>query len=114
MTVTAPTGGGHGCLQPVADHSWGTADTGGAWTVGATGSNYGVSGGAGTMKTAVSSGPSAYLNGVSARDVDLTTSFGYDKPGTGGGVYTSLIACRSGTSDYRAKVIARRPGRRST
>ena len=34
-------------------NGWGTADTGGAWTVGSTASNYGVSGGAGTMKAAV-------------------------------------------------------------
>ena len=111
VTVTAPS------LVVATDafnrsvsNGWGSADTGGAWTVGATSSNYGVSAGAGTMRTAVSSGPSAYLNGVSARDVDLTTSFGYDKAGTGGGIYTSLIARRSGTSDYRAKVIATATG----
>ncbi len=31
---------------------------------------------------------------------------GYDKAGTGGGIYTSLLARRTGTSDYRVKVQA--------
>ena len=63
-------------------------------------------GGAGTIKTAAGSGPSAYLNGVSGRDVDIVTSFGWDQPGTGGGIYASVVARRSGTSDYRVKVQA--------
>jgi hypothetical protein len=55
---------------------------------------------------AAAAGPAAYLNTVSARDVDVTSRFSYDKAGTGGGIYTSLIARRIGTSDYRVKVQA--------
>ncbi len=47
---------------------------------------------------------SAYLNTVSATDVDATVDVGYDKVSTGGGFYTSLIVRRIGTSDYRVKV----------
>jgi hypothetical protein len=36
--------------------------------------------------------------------VDLVTSFGYDRAGTGGGIYTSVVARRASGSDYRAKV----------
>ena len=38
------------------------------------------------------------------------TSFGYDKAGTGGGIYTSVVARRIGTSDYRAKVTVTATG----
>ncbi len=107
VTVTAPS------LVIAADafnrtvtNGWGSADTGGAWTNSSTASNFGVTGGAGTIKTAAGSGPSAYLNGVSGRDVDVVTSFGWDKAGTGGGMYASVVARRNGTSDYRVKVIA--------
>ena len=47
---------------------------------------------------------SAYLNTVSATDVDAIVDVGYDKVSTGGGFYTSLIVRRIGTSDYRVKV----------
>ena len=107
VTVTAPS------LVIAADafsrsvtNGWGSADTGGAWTISSTSSNFGVTGGAGTIKTAAGSGPSAYLNGVSGRDVDVVTSFGWDKAGTGGGMYASVVARRNSTSDYRVKVIA--------
>jgi hypothetical protein len=85
-------------------NGWGSADTGGAWTLATASSNFAVGGGVGTMQMAVSSGPAAYLNSVSGRDVDLTTKVRYDKPGTGGGIYTSAVVRRIGTSDYRAKV----------
>ncbi len=50
------------------------------------------------------SSPAVYLNSVSARDVDLTTTVSLDKAATGGGIYTSAVVRRIGTSDYRAKV----------
>ena len=87
-----------------ASSGWGTADTGGDWTVGTTKSNFAVANGAGTIKTAAGSGPTAYLNSVSGGDVDIVTSFGYDKAGTGSGSYTSVIARHNGTTDYRAKL----------
>jgi len=83
---------------------WGQADTGGTWTLTTAASNFAVAGGAGTMRLAPSSGPSAYLTSTSARDVDLRTTIGFDKPATGGGVYASAVVRRAGTSDYRVKV----------
>ncbi len=91
-------------------NGWGTAQTGGAWTIGGTTSNYGVLNGAGTMRMTAGSGPSAYLNGTSAANVDLTTSLRYDKPGSGGGIFTSLVGRRIGTSDYRVKLQATATG----
>ncbi len=81
---------------------WGSADVGGAWSLTVAGS-FSVSGGAGNLQMAAGSGPSAYLNGVSARDVDLVTALRYDKAATGT-IYTSMVARRIGTSDYRVKV----------
>ena len=59
---------------------------------------------------AAGSGPSAYLNGVSARDVDLVGALRFDKAATAT-IYTSMVARRIGTSDYRVKI---RPGVSST
>ena len=52
---------------------------------------------------AAGAGRSAYLNGVSAADVDLVSKLNYDKSATST-IYTSMVARRVGTSDYRLKV----------
>ncbi|WP_243074145.1 PKD domain-containing protein [Microbacterium sp. SS28] len=83
---------------------WGSADTGGAWALSGAPSDFAVTAGAGTLRMAAASGPSAYLSGVSARDSETLVSFAYDKPGSGGGIYTSFVARRIGTSDYRVKL----------
>jgi PKD repeat protein len=80
---------------------WGSADVGGSWTASGAGSS--VSGGAGNLQMAARSGPSAYLNAVSATNVDLVTALRYDKAATGT-IYSSMVARRIGTSDYRVKV----------
>jgi PKD repeat protein len=84
--------------------TWGNANTGGAWTVTGSVTNVAVGGGVGTIRTAAGSGPTATLNSVSAADVDLTVQVGYDKAGTGGGIYSSVLARRTGSADYRAKL----------
>ena len=81
---------------------WGTADVGGAW-VPTTPASFSVSNGAGNLSMTAGSGPSVYLNGVSARDVDLVSALRYDKAATAT-IYTSMVARRIGTSDYRAKL----------
>ncbi|MEU1973147.1 PKD domain-containing protein [Microbacterium sp. NPDC019599] len=83
---------------------WGSADTGGAWAISGAPSDFAVAGGAGTLRMAAASGPSAYLTAVSARDSETVARFGYDKPGSGGGIYTSFVVRRIGTSDYRVKL----------
>ncbi len=84
-------------------NGFGAANTGGNWTpVSSTLLN--VINGVGTMRVTTSQGPAAYLNTVSARDVDATVKVAFDKPGTGGGTYSSVVVRRIGTSDYRLKV----------
>ncbi|WP_377639250.1 LamG-like jellyroll fold domain-containing protein [Oryzobacter terrae] len=95
--------------RTVGAGGWGSADVGGAWTHTSAGS-FSVSGGVGNLSMAAGSGPSAYLNGVSAQDVDLLAAVRFDKPATTT-IYTSMVARRIGTSDYRVKI---RPGVSST
>lgn len=104
VTVTAPTPGliASDAFERSVSGGWGTADTGGAWTHTSAGS-FSVSGGTGNLSMAAGSGPSAYLNGVSAQDVDLLSALRYDKPATAT-IYSSMVARRIGTSDYRVKV----------
>jgi PKD repeat protein len=105
VTVTAPSPIiASDAFNRTVSNGWGTADVGGAWTNSSTASNFNVVNGAGTIKTSAAAGPSAYLNGVSASDVDLTASFGYDKVGTGTGAYTALVARKIGTSNYWVKI----------
>jgi PKD repeat protein len=82
---------------------FGTADgAGGNWTV-SNATVTSVANGVGLMRLNLGTGPSAYLNTVSAANVDATVEVSFDKPGTGGGIYNSLVVRRIGTSDYRLK-----------
>jgi PKD repeat protein len=87
-------------------NAWGTADTGGAWTLSSTASNYAVTGGVGTIKMpAAGSGPSVYLNSVSTTTMDERVTISVDKPATGTGIFLSEIGRRiAGVGDYRGKV----------
>ncbi len=85
---------------------WGSADLGGAWSTGASLSNFSVGSGAGTIKMAAAgSGPSIYLNSVSSNDTDLQLQVATDKVATGNGAYLSAVVRKvAGVGDYRAKV----------
>jgi PKD repeat protein len=95
---------------------WGTADQGGAWTLGGSTSNFAVGGGVGTIKLSTAgAGPWAALNGVSQADVDTTVDVKLDKAATGGGTYFSLADRRTTdaagkVNDYRLKVIVASTG----
>ncbi|WP_276606842.1 PKD domain-containing protein [Nakamurella flava] len=83
----------------------GSAETGGAWTLNGSASQFSVANGTGNLQIAkAGSGPLAWLNSVSASDLRGTVDFTYDKASTGGGTYTSVAVRRVGTSDYRFKV----------
>lgn len=85
-------------------NGWGSADTGGAWALSGALTDFAVDGAAGTLRMAAGSGPSAYLTAVSARDSETLVSFAFDKAGSGGGIFTSFVSRRIGTSDYRVKL----------
>ncbi|NYD79162.1 PKD domain-containing protein [Arthrobacter cupressi] len=84
---------------------WGSADSGGAWTIGSGATNYNVAGGVGTMLLGTAGASrSASLNGVSAPDTDVQVKASLDKIGDGGGTFVSITGRRVGTEDYRAKL----------
>jgi large repetitive protein len=86
---------------------FGTADTGGLWTVAGGASNFSVAAGAGQVTlTAAGAGPTAYLGSVSSSSTTVSASFSLDKVANGGGAYVSLVGRRlSATADYRVKVV---------
>ena len=86
-------------------NGWGTAEVGGAWTVGGPADRWSVSGGRGNVSLNAGNGYTASLNALSAASSDVSFNVGADKVATGGGQYISVIGRRvAATTDYRAKV----------
>lgn len=85
---------------------WGSADTGGAWTIGGGAANTSVASGTGrTTMASAGAQVTASLNDVSASDTDLRLAVALDKAATGGGTYLSVVGRKVGTSgDYRTKL----------
>lgn len=107
VTVTAPATGNFAAdlFSRTTATGFGTADTGGPWTVAGTASNYSVGGGVGKIKIATAgSGPAAYLNSVSSTDSDVTLDASIDKVPNGGGGYIAIVGRGTATNAYRGKV----------
>ncbi|SDP38072.1 PKD repeat-containing protein [Pedococcus dokdonensis] len=84
---------------------WGSAETGGAWTLGGTITRWTVNSGLGKVWLNAGEGSTAALNGVSSTRSDVRVTVTTDKEPTGGGQYISVIGRRvSTTQDYRAKI----------
>ncbi len=83
---------------------WGSADTGGAWTLVGAGSAFSVAGSGNFTVAKPSAGLSAFLNRVSARDVNGMVDIKTKAAPSGTGTYLSLAVRHNGTSDYRLKV----------
>ena len=91
---------------------WGSADTGGPWTVLGGNGNFAVGGGVGTIKMAApGAGPSTTIAAPTAADVDITLDTSIDKAPTGGGVFLQLGARKVGNSEYRETVKLLSDGR---
>ncbi len=85
-----------------ATNQWGSADIGGTWTLTGTASRFSVNGSSGRMNlTASGVTNTAVLGAVSQGNTNMVIDTSVDKPGTGTGVYVTLIAHRVATSDYR-------------
>ncbi len=79
---------------------WGTADTGGAWTVTGTATNYTVGGGVGVMRLgSAGADRQANLMSVLSNDTEVDVSLGIDKAATGGGVHLSVVGRRMPNGD---------------
>jgi hypothetical protein len=85
--------------------SWGSAGTGGAYTLLSTAADYDVAGGVGTISVAASGNRSAVLTGAAARDVDLSFRVASNKPTAGAAQFVYGVARRvSSTSEYRIRL----------
>ena len=105
VTVQGPTVYATDGFQRTVTNGFGTADVGGAWTLSGTASLFSVSAGSAQIKlAAAASGPSAFLNSVSAGDATGLVDVSFDTAPTGGGEYAYFALRHSGTSDYRAEV----------
>ncbi|MEA2622847.1 MAG: hypothetical protein QOH61_1757 [Chloroflexota bacterium] len=112
-TNTSVVNGGGSAVVVAADafersvtNGWGAADTGGNWTQAfGTAADYGVAGGAGTMRfTGATQNRGQLLNGASALDVDFSVQVSVNKPAAGGTQYVYAALRRQGTDEYRAKL----------
>ena len=93
-------------------NTWGSADLGGAWTLGGSASSYSVAGGVGRIALATAGlSRATTLAGVSAADVDLTIDTTFDKAPTGTGTSVALVARKVGTTEYRMRVQLRTTSR---
>jgi PKD repeat protein len=82
-------------------NGWGSADTGGAWTIGTgNSSNYSVSGGVGKINlSAAGSSRRIGLNDVSSSNTEVRTVISLDKAATGGSTFLTVLP-RVRTNDW--------------
>jgi len=85
--------------------SWGSAETGGSYTLASSPADFDVTGAAGTMLlSGANRSRSAYLPDVSARDIDMTVRIQTDKPAAGGGQMAYAVARWNGGRAYLGRV----------
>ncbi len=83
---------------------WDSADTGGVYTVVGAKTLLSVSGGYGQMTLGAGNAPTAYLNDVSAGDLNWVTDVTTNAAATGSGVSAILIARSTANGSYRLKL----------
>jgi PKD repeat protein len=111
-SVTVSAGGGTptvlvaDAFSRTASGAWGSADTGGAWTVSGGSSAFAVASGVGVMSQKAGGTPRAVLGALNLTDTDSTVDVALDKVpgGTSISDYLYLAARRSGTSEYELRV----------
>ena len=108
VTVTAPPAPGvlaQDAFGRTLATGWGTADTGGAWTLSGAANLFGVSGGAGTMSVGAGKTPAAHLNSVSSTNTELTADVSIDRLPNTGSVYLDLVARGDNSNAYRGRLL---------
>jgi CSLREA domain-containing protein len=89
-------------------NGWGSADTGGAYSLQGTAASFTVADGAGVIQLpAAGATRSALLNSTSAQDVDISFRVRTDKTLAGGNAFIYAVARRVGASnsEYRPRII---------
>ena len=82
----------------------GAAETGGGWTLSGTAANFAANGGSARVTTPAGATRSAFLNGVSSRDTELSATVSFAKPSSGS-AYVGILGRRVGTAEYGARVV---------
>ena len=104
VTVVAGPYASDSFNRAAASGTWGTAQTGGAYTYVGSQADFSLTGTAGAINLGTAGATRAAYLPVNAQDVDLTFSFSVSKLPTGGGsVYAYGSVRRSATADYRVK-----------
>jgi PKD repeat protein len=83
---------------------WGTAATGGAWTIGGGSAGASVTAGAGLAVTAKGQTRSMALSGATSTSSDTTFSFTVDQAPTAGGQYVAAVGRQVGAENYNGRV----------
>lgn len=86
-----------------ASSSWGSANTGGAWTLTGTATDFAVNGSAGTISTAKGITRKAFLTAVSSDNADVTVSFSIPVVPAGGSAMIYLIGRGTATDWHGVK-----------
>ncbi|WP_315914149.1 PKD domain-containing protein [Arthrobacter sp. lap29] len=84
-------------------NGWGSADTGGAWSLTGSAAMFQVSGGVGKMPLGAGSTRFATLGSVSSTDTDSAVTVALNSVPTGGGNYASVAGRRVDASSYSMK-----------
>lgn len=116
LTVTAPPPPADtlaaDSFERAVTNGWGTAPTGGNWSVSGSSSLYSVAGGTGRIQLPAGSGGTARLPGVSATGIDLRLGLAIDKLPSSGNVYVTVQGRRIATTgSYGSKVIISSAGK---
>ncbi len=89
---------------------WGSADTGGPWTITGTASPASVSGGVGNLNLGPGSTRDLRLNGLSLSDVRVSMDLRLDQAPSTGSAYLGVITRSTSAGDYRVRVWLRDNG----
>ncbi len=105
VATAAPTTYASDNFSRTVNNNWGTAPTGGAWTLTGTAADFDVTGSTGTLNLPAGNSRLAALASVSAQNLDLGFRFAANKVPSGGSLYAYAAARRvSATTSYRVKV----------
>jgi hypothetical protein len=94
----------------VLDNGWGSAATGGRYTLDGASVDFTVDGAGNLRLPAANANRAAMLGSVSVRDVDIRFRVSTNKVPAGGSVYAYGVVRRVGDSAYRPKLILNRDG----
>ena len=88
-----------------ATGAWGTADTGGPWTLDGGSGVFSVNGSVGSVNLPkATASRAAFLNGPAARDVDIRFRVSGTRP-AGGPLFVYAVSRRGGNDEFRSKLI---------